>query len=258
MVKSSRRITCVKEVGMKGNVIITGASRGIGRACAELFAKEGWNLSLLCAKNYNILLEMQDRFKKLYGVETVIFRGDAGNFSEMQEFILLAESKLGPADLLINNAGICRSGLLTDMTPEEWDEVIRTNLTSVFNLCRLAVPGMVARKSGRIINVSSVWGLSGASCEAAYSASKGGINAFTQGLARELAPSGIPVNAVAFGAVDTDMNRGYTKEEIRELEEEIPACRMASPEEAAQFIMNIACAPSYLTGEVIKFDGGWK
>ena len=243
---------------MKGNVLITGASRGIGRASAELFAREGWNLALLCAKNDDILREMQERFKAEYGVRTVIFRGDAGNYNEMQEFVSLVLAELEHIDILINNAGICWSGLLTDMTSRDWDNLIRTNLGSVFNMCRLIVPGMVSRKSGRIINISSVWGLSGASCETAYSAAKGGVNAFTEGLARELAPCGIPVNAVAFGAVDTDMNKCYTAEEIKDLEDEIPAGRMACPDEAAQFIMNLCSSPAYLTGQVIKFDGGWK
>ena len=160
-------------------------------------------------------------------------------------------------ELLINNAAVSYVGLLTDMTGEDWDETVSTNLTSVFNTCHAFVPDMVREKEGRIINVSSVWGLVGASCEVAYSATKGAVNAFTKALAKELAPSGIPVNAAAFGVIDTDMNRNLSDEDRSALEEEIPVGRMATPDEAAQLIVKLSEMPEYFTGEVVKFDGGW-
>ena len=140
---------------------------------------------------------------------------------------------------------------------EEWERLISVNLSSVFYCCKLAIPGMVRKKQGTIINISSVWGVCGASCEAAYSASKGGVNALTMALAKELAPSGIQVNAIACGAIDTDMNRFLEPEERNALLEEIPAGRMGTPEEAAQLVLQLAQSPSYLTGQIIRLDGGW-
>lgn len=160
-------------------------------------------------------------------------------------------------DLVINNAGISYIGLLQDMAPEEWDRIVRTNLTSVFNCSKLAIPHMLEQKSGKILNISSVWGNVGASCEVAYSATKGGINSFTRALAKELAPSNVQVNAVACGAIDTDMNHFLEKEELEALKEEIPAGRLAKPEEVAQLLLQLARSDSYLTGQIIGFDGGW-
>ncbi len=149
-------------------------------------------------------------------------------------------------------------GLLTDMKDEDWRRVLGTNLDSLFYTCRAAVPGMVKRHEGRIINISSVWGNVGASCEVAYSASKGGVNSFTKALAKELAPSGISVNAIACGVIDTDMNRNeLSEQELSELEEEIPVGRMGSPEEVAELVLHICDAPLYFTGQVITMDGGW-
>lgn len=158
---------------------------------------------------------------------------------------------------LINNGGISRLGLLQDVSDAEWEEMLDANLTSMFRAVRAVIPHMLKRQGGRIINVSSVWGDVGASCEVAYSATKGAINAFTRALAKELAPSRIAVNAIAFGAVDTDMNAWLSEEEREALAEEIPYGRMASPEEAAQFIKTLVQSPDYLSGQVIRFDGAW-
>ncbi len=148
-------------------------------------------------------------------------------------------------------------GLLEDMTIEEWNNVINTNLTSVFNCSKLAIPYMVNNKSGKIINISSVWGICGASCEVAYSASKGGVNAFTKALGKELAPSNIQVNAIACGVIDTSMNRFLEEDDRASLIEEIPADRIAKPEEVANFVYDLSVGHSYLTSQVIQFDGGW-
>ena len=164
---------------------------------------------------------------------------------------------LGYVDLLVNCAGIAHIGLLSDMTKNEWNHLLNTNLSSVFYCCRSIIPSMVHNKSGRIINISSVWGTVGASCEVAYSASKGAIHSFTKGLAKELAPSGITVNALACGMIDTKMNACFSPEEIRTICEEIPAGRMGTPEEVAQCVSLLANAPAYLTGQIIAIDGGW-
>ena len=170
-----------------------------------------------------------------------------------EEICALGES----IDILINNAGISHIGLLQDMSIEEWNQVLNTNLTSAFSCSKYAIPDMITRKQGKIINISSIWGCSGASCEVAYSASKGGLNLFTQALAKELAPSNIQVNAIACGVIDTDMNRCFSDEERAALVEEIPAGRMGAPEEVAQLALHIAEDCNYLNGQIITLDGGW-
>lgn len=168
-----------------------------------------------------------------------------------------AVSRFGSIDVLINNAGISHIGLLQDMSIDEWNNIISINLTSVFSCCKLAIPYMLRAGHGSIINISSVWGVAGASCEVAYSATKGGINAFTKALAKELAPSGINVNAIACGVMDTEMNSCFTDEEIKNIIEEIPAGRMGCPDEAAALALSLSEGSSYLTGQVIVLDGGY-
>jgi 3-oxoacyl-[acyl-carrier protein] reductase len=163
----------------------------------------------------------------------------------------------GQIDVLINNAGISYIGLLTDMTIDDWNRIVATNLSSVFSTCRCTVPSMVSAKSGCIINISSVWGNIGASCEVAYSACKGGINSFTKALGKELAPSNIRVNAIACGVIDTEMNHCFSREERDALVEEIPAGRMGTPEEVAALALTLTDSPAYLTGQVLTLDGGW-
>jgi len=161
-------------------------------------------------------------------------------------------------DIVINNAGIAWLGLLTDMTTREWQEVMSVNLDALFYTSRYAIPLMLRQHSGRIINISSVWGSVGASAEVAYSASKGGVNAFTKALAKELAPSGIAVNAIACGVIDTDMNRTHLNaEEMDILRNEIPADRLGSPEEVAALALLLADSPIYMTGQILTIDGGW-
>ena len=149
------------------------------------------------------------------------------------------------------------SPILDAMSIDSWNNVIQTNLTSVFSCCKCAMPSMIHKKQGCIINISSVWGNVGASCEVAYSASKGGVNSFTKALAKELAPSNIQVNAIAFGAIDTDMNKFLNEEERLSLISEIPAGRLASADEAAQLISAVTDCGTYLTGQIISMDGGW-
>lgn len=238
------------------NVIITGASRGIGRAAALLLASKGYNLMLNSSKSTEALLDVRREISR-YPVQCEIYTGNVGDYSQAETLYNHAQKTLGTIDILINNAGISYIGLLQDMSTESWNNIITTNLTSVFHMSKLVIPDMVKKQSGTIINISSVWGICGASCEAAYSASKGGINALTRALGKELAPSNIQVNAIACGAVDTAMNSCFTAEEHAALCAEIPAGRMASPAEVAQMILWLITAPGYLTGEVIKMDGGW-
>ncbi len=239
---------------MKRKVLITGASRGIGRAIAISFAKEGDDLFLTCKDNIEMLKDLKEELEQECGISCSVYSCDMSDFDKVKEL----SEHIGDIDILINNAGIAWIGLLTDMDIADWDNVISSNLSSVFYTCKLFVPSMVKRQSGRIINISSVWGNVGASCEVAYSASKGGVNSFTKALAKELAPSNIQVNAIACGVIDTDMNRKHlTKEDLDELEEEIPAGRMGDPLEVADLVLRVSESPSYLTGQVITLDGGW-
>lgn len=242
---------------MKQTALITGASRGIGAALAETFAHAGYQLALCCHKSQEQLRDLVDQLQKKYHTPVLIFIGDVGEYAFVEDMVKQTLDTFGSIDVLINNAGISYIGLLTDMTIDDWNQIVATNLTSVFSACRCTVPSMVHNKSGRIINISSVWGNVGASCEVAYSACKGGINSFTRALGKELAPSNITVNAIACGVIDTDMNRCFSEEERAELVAEIPAERMGQPQEVAELALSIASGHAYLNGQIITLDGGW-
>lgn len=244
---------------MKQNIaFITGASHGIGHAIARKLASEGWSLAINCYSSKEKLLDFASELRENFHISCLPFIGDAGNEAFIQSAFLQIHQELGPINALINNAGISHIGLLSDMTLEEWNRVIQTNLTSVFCCCKHAIPDMVHAKSGAILNISSVWGTQGASCEAAYSASKGGMNALTKALAKELAPSHISVNAIACGVIDTRMNQCFSEEERMALCEEIPTGRFGTPEEVAEFAYTLLTSTSYLTGQIITLDGGWQ
>ena len=240
----------------KKTVLVTGASRGIGKAIAVKYAKKGYNVAVNCIHSEERLSQTRREIES-YQTECLAFLGDMGNPADCQALFKKIRKQFGGVDVLVNNAGISYIGLLQDMTSDDWDRIVRTNLTSVFNCCRLAIPYMVEKKCGKIINISSVWGVAGASCEVAYSATKGGINAFTKALAKELAPSGIQVNAIACGAIDTEMNHFLNQEELIDLIDEIPAGRLGKAEEVADLAYHLGYKGSYLTGQVIGLDGGW-
>ncbi len=237
-------------------ILITGASRGIGKAIAIKFARENYNVAISCISREKSLLEVKKEIES-FRTPCLAFLGDAGDMKQCETMFAEIKRCLSAPEVLVNNAGISYIGLLQDMSFEEWNKIIHTNLTSVFNCCKLAIPDMVSKKQGKIINISSVWGNTGASCEVAYSAAKGGINAFTKALAKELAPSNIQVNAVACGAIDTEMNQFLEESERASLINEIPVGRFGRPEEVADFVYNLTQENSYLTGQVIGLDGGW-
>ena len=237
-------------------VLVTGASRGIGKAIAVKFAKKGYNVVINCIRSEERLMQTKKEIES-YQVPCLAYLGDMGDMEQCKELFAKVKKQFGTVDVLVNNAGISYIGLLQDMTAADWDRVIRTNLTSVFNCSKLAIPDMVAQKYGKIINISSVWGNVGASCEVAYSATKGGINAFTKALAKELAPSNIQVNAVACGAIDTEMNQFLEQDERISLVDEIPTGRLGRAEEVADLVYHLGYKNAYLTGQVIGLDGGW-
>jgi len=175
----------------------------------------------------------------------------------VRKMFAIIESICPGLDVLVNNAGISFVGLLQDMSDAQWSEILNTNLSSVFYCCRSAISHMVSQKSGKIINISSMWGTVGASCEAAYSATKSGMNGLTKALAKELAPSNVQVNAIACGVIDTAMNAQFSEEEREALREEIPAGRFADSEEVAALALTLASGHSYLTGQIIGLDGGY-
>ena len=217
------------------SLLITGASHGVGRALALACAETGrWTKIILNGGSDAAALEDTARRVSAAGVPVVIPDiGDAGDLAYVESL----RKRFGPVGTLVNSAGISRIGLLTETGPEEWDRVMRVNVTSVFNTCRTFVPDMISAGEGQILNVSSVWGIAGASCEVAYSASKGAVNAFTRALAKELAPSHVRVNAIALGIIDTRMNAHLSEKETAEIKEQIPAGYIASPEEAAQAML---------------------
>lgn len=234
--------------------LITGASRGIGKAIAKHFATNGYNLVLVYKNNTSLMEEFCSSLSE-HNIICHSFKCDISNFEDVSSLWQKIHNMNISIDILINNAGISHIGLLQDMSDLEWHTVLNTNLSSVFYMCKHAIPYMVSSQKGRIINISSIWGDVGASMEVAYSASKGGVNSFTKALAKELAPSNIAVNAVSFGAIDTDMNAHLSNEERKELEDCIPASRYGTCDECGKLVYDIAHSPIYMTGAIITMDG---
>ena len=241
----------------KKTVLITGASRGIGRACAQAFAKEGFSLVVTCQSSEKKLLELTNEIIDKYGVECLPSVGDIGDSNYVQTLFAEIQLKFGRLDILLNNAGISHIGLLQEMELNEWEQLMSTNVTSAFLCTKAAIPMMLSQGTGSIVNISSVWGNVGASCEVAYSTSKGALNSFTLSLGKELAPSNIRVNAIALGAIDTEMNKFLSANEKLALENEIPLGRMGTATEAANLILDIATNHPYLTAQVINMSGAW-
>lgn len=234
-------------------VLITGASRGIGAAMARIFASKGFHTVITCAHSKKELFDLKAELEQTFPISCTAVVCDMGDYPSVERLF----AQIPAPDVLINNAGRSYFGLLSDMSLKDWQQIINTNLSACFYTCKLAIPSMVQKKEGRILNISSVWGNVGASMEAAYSASKGGINAFTKALAKELAPSNIQVNALAPGLVDTAMNRHLAAEDWDALKAEIPADRCGTPEEIADLAWQVVNAPTYMTGQIITIDGGW-
>ncbi|WP_310550376.1 elongation factor P 5-aminopentanone reductase [Paenibacillus glufosinatiresistens] len=239
------------------NVLVTGGSGGIGGAIAERFASVGMGVAIHYMQSHEAANEVARRCLE-QGARAMTVKADLRDRVQLERMAERLEAEGMRPDILVNNAGRAHYGMLADLTDAEWDDLMAVNLKSAFMCSQIFMRHMVSQRYGRIINISSVWGISGASCEVAYSASKGGMNAFTKALAKELAPSGVTVNAVAPGAVMTRMMEGFADEEVRSLEEEIPAGRLASPEDVSSLVYFLALPESgYITGQVISPNGGW-
>ena len=242
---------------MSNSVLITGGSRGIGAAAARVFAREGWDVAV----NYNASGEAARglvRELTALGVPAVPIQADVSRSEEAEGLVREAEAALGPLDALVCSAGIALpQQLLTDTTDSQWRRLMGTDLDGVFYTVRAAVPGMVRRKRGAIVTVSSMWGVTGGSCEVPYSAAKAGVIGLTRALAKELGPSQIRVNCVAPGVIDTDMNRHLPPDILAQLGEEAPLCRVGQGPEVAEVIQFLASErASFLTGQVVCVDGG--
>ena len=233
-------------------VIVTGGSRGIGRACVELFSENGCAVAFIYCSND----DAADECSESTGAYAI--KADLSDPDEVEWAYNKAVEYLGGVDVLVNNAGISESGLITDMTDDTWMKVINTNLSSAFYMSRAVTHDLVRQQSGSIVNIGSVWGRCGASCEAAYSASKAGLRGLTLSLAKELGPSGIRVNCVEPGVIDTDMNACYDDDDMAELCEQTPLYRIGDPSEVAEVVYFLASEKaSFITGQLIGVDGGF-
>lgn len=237
-------------------VVITGGAGGIGSACARAFAAEGCRVAVVYHYSEKEAEAIVDELRS-GGTDAECFRADLRSFGETAALAEAVLKRFGKVDVLVNNAGISQIKLFTDLTESDWDDMIDSNLKSVFNCCRHFLPGMISEKSGRIVNISSMWGQQGASCEVHYSAAKAGIIGLTKALAQEVGLSGITVNCVAPGVIDTKMNSELTEEDLASLRDEIPLYRIGSPEETAEAVLFLASPKaSYITGQVLGVNGG--
>lgn len=242
---------------MGKTVIVTGGSKGIGAATAILFAQKGWNVCINFNESYESA-SLLCRSLTENGFSVMAQKANVANKMEVDLMVKETLYKFGSLDVIINNAGVAYEGLITDTDEIDFDRIIGVNLKGVFNCCKAVTPAMVSRKSGCIINISSMWGQVGASCEVAYSAAKAGVIGLTKALAKELAPSGITVNCIAPGIIETGMNSNLTVEELNDFVNEVPLGRMGSADEIAEAAYFLSSpAAEYITGQVLGINGGY-
>lgn len=241
----------------KKTVLITGSSRGIGAAAARRFAQEGWGVGLHCRTQVRLAQALAEELRAL-GVPVGIYQGDVADRAQVDQVVEGFLREFGHLDVLVCNAGLARQELFTDISPDSWRQMLGVNLDGVFHCCQAVLPHMISRKSGKIITLSSMWGQVGASCEVAYSAAKAGVIGLTRALAKELGPSGITVNCVAPGVIDTAMNAALSPETMAALAEETPLERLGTPADVAQAIWFLASpGGDFFTGQVLAPNGGF-
>lgn len=242
---------------MKKTVLITGGSRGIGRASAQLFARQGWNVAVNYLHSQQAALDLVAELTG-EGCEVMACQADVSIREQVAGMVREVGDRFGSIEVLINNAGIAQQKLFTDITPEDWDAMLDVNVKGIFNCCQAVVPGMINRKRGKIINLASIWGLTGASCEVHYSTAKAAVIGFTKALARELGPSNIQVNCVAPGIIDTDMNASLLEDDRCRLIEATPLMRFGTPQDIAYALLFLASDQAdFLTGQVLSPNGGF-
>lgn len=240
---------------MSKTVIVTGGSRGIGAAIVRMLANEDYNIVLNYNKSEEIAKKIKEEFT-IQGKNVEIFKADVSKREEVKKLVEFTINKFGKIDVLVNNAGISQTKLFTDITDEDWNNMLNTNLNSVFFMTQETLPYMIHEKVGCIINISSIWGITGAACETHYSVTKAGVDALTKSLAKELGPSNIRVNSIAPGIIDTDMNKYLSDEDLANIEEEIPLGKIGKPEEIAKCVKWLI-EDNYTTGQIININGGW-
>lgn len=236
-------------------VIVTGASRGIGRNIATTLAKKGYIVIANYNKSENKAIELQQNLKK-ENINIDIFKADVSNRDEVKKLVQFVINKYKKIDCVINNAGIDQVKMFLDITDTDWNNMISNNLNSVFYMCQEVLPYMIHEKNGVIINISSIWGVTGASCESHYAVSKAGVDALTKSLAKEMGPSNIRINSIAPGFIDTEMNNNLNEEEKKEIKEEIPLQKIGKVEDVSRTVEWII-EDEYITGQVISVNGGW-
>lgn len=238
---------------MNKTVLITGASHGIGKACAIAFSAAGYNVVLNYNSSQKQALDLCEQLEN-----TIAIKADVSKSADVDEMLKKTSAMFGGIDVLINNAGIANQKLFTDITEQEWDNMFNVNVKSMFLVTKAFLPQMINRKCGKIINISSMWGISGASCEVHYSASKAAVIGFTKALAKEVAPSNINVNCIAPGVIMTQMNRNLSDSDMNILKEETPINRIGTPEDIANTALFLADEKSsFITGQIISVDGGF-
>ena len=240
---------------MEKVAIITGASRGIGREIAKTLARKGIKIIANYNKSEKESKELKEELQK-EGYEIEIFKADVSKKEQCEELVKYTLKKHKKIDILINNAGIDKYQLITEVTQEDWNEIINTNLYSAFCMCQEVLPNMIHNKNGCIINISSMWGIVGASTEVVYSISKAGLDGLTKALAKEVGPSNIRVNSIAPGYIETDMNKDYSEKEKLEIIENIPLEKLGKTEDIA-ICVNWLIEDNYTTGQIISINGGW-
>ena len=237
-------------------VLITGASRGIGAACARRFAAAGDRVALNYCRAGERALALAEELRAA-GARVELFQADVGDTAQVERMVDNVLDKFCQLDILVCNAGVAKQQLFTDISDRDWRELFNVNVDGTFRCCRAVLPHFIHRKAGRIITMSSMWGLTGASCEVAYSASKAAVIGLTRALAKEVGPSGITVNCVAPGVIDTEMNGNLTPEDLEVLRQETPLETIGRPEDVAESVFFLASeAASFMTGQVLSPNGG--